>query len=145
MKKNSNEAFSIKGYIDDIYNQDKEQAKLFYCDDDGSYDIECSLNWVEETKNSLIENINNLYNDILALDKFDKIACNHIIKKYFKNINSFRDKPLIQLRAHRINKLYTIKTPQIIIDNELSLMISLIIIDTFADKENINIHACFNY
>ena len=129
--------FKASEFINSIYKNGKKPTSLEYCDDNAVYNIACTLDWTKEQKDDFIDRINNFDKDIKALPKFSKIEAGKVFTKYFDNTKKYVFKDHLKLRAYRLNKLYEVCTPKVIIDNELQLIITLLILNNFTLKNSI--------
>ena len=129
--------FKASEFINNIYRNGKKPVSLEYCDDNAVYNITCTLNWTKEQKDDFIERINNFDKDIKALPKFSKTEAGKVFSKYFSDTKKHIFKDHLKLRAYRLNKLYSVGTPKIITDNELQLLITLLIINSYALKDSV--------
>lgn len=134
---NKKSKFKASTFINNIYKKSNKPVTLQYCDDNAVYDITCTLNWTKEEKEDFIDKINNFNKDIKALSSFSKKEASKVFSKYFADTKKQIFKDHLKLRVYRLNKLYSIKTPQLIIDNELQLTITLLILNNYALKESI--------
>lgn len=132
-----NKQIKISRFINSIYKQDKKHTSLTYCDDNAVYNIICTLNWTKNQKDELIEKVNNFDLEIKALPKFSKKAAGAVFTKYFGDTKKHFYKNHLKLRAYRLNKLYDVKAPMLVTDNELELLITLLIINNYAAKDSL--------
>ena len=130
--------FKASEFINSIYRSSKKPVSLEYCDDDAVYNITCTLNWTKEQKDDFIDRINNFDKDIKALPKFSKTEAGKVFTKHFSDTKKHIFKDHLKLRAYRLNKLYEVGSPKIITDNELQLIITLLILNSFALKDSIS-------
>ena len=129
--------FKASEFINSIYRNGKKPVSLEYCDDDAVYNITCTLNWTKDQKNDFINKINNFDKDIKSLPKFSKKDSIVIFNKYFSNTKKQIFKEDLKQRVYRLNKLYDVGTPKLIVDNELQLIIALLILNNYALKDSI--------
>lgn len=132
-----NKQFRISTFINSIYKQGKKPVSLDYCDDENVYNVTCTLNWNKDTKDELIDKVTSFDSEIKALPKFSKKEAGAIFTKYFGDTKKHFYKNHLKLRAYRLNKLYDVKTPKLITDNELQLLITLLIVNNYARKDSI--------
>lgn len=129
--------FKASEFINSIYRNGKKPVSLEYCDDDAIYNITCTLNWTKDQKDAFIDRINNFDKDIKALPKFSKTEAGKVFNKYFADTKKHTFKDYLKLRAYRLSKLIMLKAPKVVIDNELQLLITLLIINNFALKDSV--------
>ena len=129
--------FKASEFINNIYRNGKKPVSLEYCDDNAVYDITCRINWTKEQKDDFIDRINNFDKNIKALPKFSKTESGKAFTKYFGDTKKHTFKNHLKLRTYRLNKLYSVGAPKIVIDNELQLLITLLIINNYALKDSV--------
>lgn len=129
--------FKASEFINSIYRRSKKPVSLEYCDDNAVYNITCTFNWTKDQKDDFIDRINNFDKDIKALPKFSKTEAGKVFTKYFGDTKKYFFKDHLKLRAYRLNKLYIVKAPKLVIDNELQLLITLLIVNNFALKDSV--------
>lgn len=136
--------FKASEFINSIYRNGKKPVSLEYCDDDAVYNITCTLNWTKDQKNDFINKINNFDKDIKSLPKFSRKDSIVIFNKYFSNTKKQIFKEDLKQRVYRLNKLYDVGTPKLIVDNELQLIITLLILNNYALKDSIVVEVSEN-
>lgn len=131
------EQFDINTYINGIYDENSNGVSLEYVDDEHIYSIDCLLNWNKKDKDDFINNVICFNNDIVSLSNKDDV--NNVIDKYFSNINHYCFSDEILTRSIRLYILNSLNAFKLVIDNELMLIITLLIINIFADASSIRV------
>ena len=129
--------FKASEFINNIYKNGKKPVSLEYCDDEKVYNISCVLNWDKPTKDEFIKKINNFDLTVKALSRYNSRAPWVLFINFFPRPKMHFFKDHFRLRVARLNKLYVVKAPKLVIDNELQLLITLLIINNFALKDSV--------
>ena len=130
--------------INELFNNPNPQS-IEEWDDCGGLRIICNLNWSNEEKESFIESFKNFADDLKAAATSDEEVILPIISKYFNGYESFKLSNIIESRSQRASKLWEIKAPEIIIENELNALACLLVVERYAEKGSFKVETNVQY